>query len=177
MPIIQSAPNRQKTTLDGTEKIPISGSQYVTTVTMAGFSRFASYAFSAAGGYDSVPDNTDFMQVSVDTETVDSTGLASVSGNEVTIAEDGWYYVSALLEIAPVGTFDGWVRAYLNWDASNDGTPVYAPSAAALSTFKYHCPPVLNQLFLGDAIRVYVDNHSGGVVAVQVVAVDIIKVG
>lgn len=117
MPAIGSAPNGQKSVLDGTEKLPISGSQYVTSQAIAdlagGGVAYASYYESTT---HTIANNATGQTVEIDAEWVDASGLASVASNTITIsaAGAGDYEIFLVVAVSAASPFNGHIAVYLN---------------------------------------------------------------
>jgi hypothetical protein len=94
---------------NGGSKISCSGRQTV-AVTLAAedVQPFASY-YGNTG--DLITNTSTDSAITVDTEWIDETGLASLAANTVTIAKKGWYMVNMCLIVTGVAAFNGRITA------------------------------------------------------------------
>lgn len=103
---IADAPNGQKNVLDGTEKTPIGGGQFVTTQAIVDLNPNNGRRFAVVtSNYATVPiaPAADAFLL-IDTELVDDNNLVTLAGNIITAVEDGWYRITATVD---VGSFAG----------------------------------------------------------------------
>lgn len=72
----------------------------------SGFNPFAVYYYN---GTDTINNTVTDTQLSIDTEWVDTNNVATVGSNTVTVAEDGWYEIGAIVEYSGGAAFNGFV--------------------------------------------------------------------
>jgi hypothetical protein len=94
---------------NGGSKIDCSGRQTVAITRAAEDDQpFASY-YGSAG--DSITNTSTDTAITINTEWIDETGLASVAANAVTIAKKGWYMVNMCIIVSAASDFNGRVTA------------------------------------------------------------------
>lgn len=161
---------------NGGSKIDCSGRQTVAiTFPAEDVQPFASY-YGSVG--DSITNTSTDSAITLDTEWIDETGLASVAANTPTIAKKGWYTVNLCLIVSGAAAFNGRIEV----NASTWMPDVHAKgytTAMGIQLDTIYIGPVLIEATT-DAYSlgtVSVTNNLGGTVTVTAIELTISKWG
>jgi hypothetical protein len=161
---------------NGGSAIDCSGRQTVAiTLPAEDIQPFAAY-YGSTG--DNITNTSTDTAITIDTEWIDETGLASVAANAVTIAKKGWYKVSMNLIVSGAAAFNGRIEV----DASTWMPDVYAKgytTAMGIQLDTIYIGPVLvnastDAFSLGTVSAI---NNLGGTVSVTVSGLTVCKWG
>lgn len=159
---------------NGGSKINCSGRQTVTIVQAAeDINTLASYYYNST---DSITNNTDDNQLSINTETVDQSGDFTVSSNQAHINRIGWYIMNGAVSISAGAALNGYVGIY-----NSHNSLIYNTSYATATGITADTLPIHSCLvYVGTApedISIKLNNHSGQTLTAAVYELNFHRVG
>lgn len=153
--------------------ISCTGQQVVgITIAAEDIQPFASYY--QGGASDSVT-NTSTADLTLDTELVDQTGLATLAANAVTLAKKGWYMIRADVNIVSGTAFNGRVAVALNGNTKQEG---YTTAMGIVYNDIYIGPFLHYAAADGEVIGpVSITNNVGSTLTTSITELCIFKIG
>lgn len=157
---------------NGGSKINCSGRQTVAvTVAAEDMTPFASYY----GSSGSVTNNTDNSVLALDTEWIDQAGIASISGNVLTLALKGWYECSCSVYFSSATAFNGYVTVDFEGMIKKQG---YTTAMGILIDQLWVGPFTLSAAADANAFgTIKISNHLGSTINAYLADVTIKKLG
>jgi hypothetical protein len=158
-------------------KIDCTGSGTLVAVTWAAedLQPFASYY--ADNGGDSVADAATDTALTIDTEWIDETGLASLAANEVTLARKGWYELRLQVLISSLTAFNGRCTIDMN-DLGGSPKRGYTTAMGILSDIIFVGPITISAATDAYALgTVSFINNLGSTVTATVIDLTVHKIG
>ncbi len=156
---------------NGGAKINCSGSNMTVALSLAAedLQPFASYYGS--GG--TLTNNTDGNVLTLNTEWVDQFGLASVSGNQLTVAKKGWYIFLIDVQYTGAGAFNGRVvMNFQGYELAHGYT-----TAMGIDYNQFYMEMLLSVTDNQNLGSITVDNHAGESIDYGVYELTLLKVG
>ncbi len=165
---IGSASGGEKTVLDGTEQIPIDGSQFAlisSILTYIADNIALRFAVASSNYAPTTVANAANDTLILDTELVDDDNLITLSGNNAVVAETGWYEVNVIAVVdVTAGPFvaDGNYSILVANSGVSDNTNVFVATQNGIAAAG-NCTVINSTMYLlaTETVHVVLVNNTG----------------
>lgn len=155
----------------GVTVIDLGGGEVAVEITASGGSASATPFAIVSSNYTdtTITDGSGFTQLIINTEVVDYDNLVSLSSNNITVSQNGWYdfEVIVLVTVSGAGIFtnDGYLSILLNNTGTFDNTVSYHPTTSGSDASQYEFisrgSVYLNTSGGANVLSISLDNNTG----------------